>query len=59
MKETHDSLYAAFKAKDTRFDGRFFVGILSTKIAVRGNALGFDYFVLVFYVDQSLHQEMP
>ncbi len=35
MKETHDSLYAAFKAKDTRFDGRFFVGILSTKIYCR------------------------
>jgi AraC family transcriptional regulator of adaptative response / DNA-3-methyladenine glycosylase II len=25
-------LYAAFKAKDARFDGRFFVGISSTGI---------------------------
>lgn len=35
MKETDSSLYTAFKAKDTRFDGRFFVGILSTKIYCR------------------------
>ena len=27
MKETHSFLYEAFKAKDTRFDGRLFVGI--------------------------------
>ena len=32
MEETKDSLYAAFKAKDIRFDGRFFVGISSTGI---------------------------
>ena len=32
----HDSgLYAAFKAKDARFDGRFFVGISSTGIYCR------------------------
>ena len=35
MKEADSSLYAAFKAKDTRFDGRFFVGISSTKIYCR------------------------
>lgn len=35
MKETDSSLYEAFKAKDTRFDGRFFVGISSTKIYCR------------------------
>lgn len=35
MEETKDSLYAAFKAKDTRFDGRFFVGISSTGIYCR------------------------
>ena len=29
------ALYAAFKAKDARFDGRFFVGISSTKIYCR------------------------
>ena len=27
--------YAAFKAKDTRFDGRFFVGVSSTGIYCR------------------------
>lgn len=31
----HTGLYAAFKAKDARFDGRFFVGISSTKIYCR------------------------
>ena len=31
----NDSFYAAFKAKDTRFDGRFFVGISSTGIYCR------------------------
>lgn len=35
MEETKDSLYAAFKAKDTMFDGRFFVGISSTGIYCR------------------------
>lgn len=35
MKETDDFLYEAFKARDTRFDGRFFVGISSTKIYCR------------------------
>lgn len=30
-----DALYAAFKAKDPRFDGRFFVGISSTGIYCR------------------------
>lgn len=35
MRETDSFLYAAFKAKDTRFDGRFFVGIASTKIYCR------------------------
>lgn len=35
MKETDSTLYEAFKAKDTRFDGRFFVGISSTKIYCR------------------------
>ena len=34
---THDSLgwYAAFQAKDSRFDGRFFVGVSSTGIYCR------------------------
>ena len=31
----HDSLYAAFKAKDARFDGRFFVGVSTTGIYCR------------------------
>ncbi|MDO4268554.1 MAG: AlkA N-terminal domain-containing protein [Eubacteriales bacterium] len=35
MKETDSALYEAFKAKDIRFDGRFFVGISSTKIYCR------------------------
>ena len=33
--EDSSSLYAAFKAKDTRFDGRFFVGISTTGIYCR------------------------
>lgn len=32
---TNDSLYAAFKAKDARFDGRFFIGISTTGIYCR------------------------
>lgn len=35
MKGSDDALYEAFKSKDTRFDGRFFVGISSTKIYCR------------------------
>lgn len=35
MLENINSLYAAFKAKDARFDGRFFVGISSTGIYCR------------------------
>ena len=35
MLENTSGLYAAFKAKDTRFDGRFFVGISSTGIYCR------------------------
>lgn len=35
MLENHSVLYNAFKAKDTRFDGRFFVGISSTGIYCR------------------------
>ena len=35
MLENDGGLYAAFKAKDARFDGRFFVGISSTKIYCR------------------------
>lgn len=35
MKENDSRLYKAFKAKDTRFDGRFFVGISSAKIYCR------------------------
>ena len=31
----NDSLYAAYKAKDARFDGRFFIGIKSTGIYCR------------------------
>ena len=33
--ENDSNLYAAFKAKDARFDGRFFVGISSTGIYCR------------------------
>ncbi|MDL2298334.1 helix-turn-helix domain-containing protein [Synergistaceae bacterium OttesenSCG-928-D05] len=33
--ENSSNLYAAFKAKDTRFDGRFFVGISTTGIYCR------------------------
>lgn len=33
--ENRSSLYAAFKAKDARFDGRFFVGISTTGIYCR------------------------
>lgn len=35
MNESSDVLYEAFKAKDKRFDGRFFVGVSSTKIYCR------------------------
>lgn len=35
MANTKSTLYAAFKAKDTRFDGRFFVGISTTGIYCR------------------------
>lgn len=35
MKENDNALYTAFKAKDARFDGRFFVGISSTGIYCR------------------------
>lgn len=35
MTENDKGLYAAFKAKDARFDGRFFVGISSTGIYCR------------------------
>ncbi len=35
MREDIEGLYAAFKAKDSRFDGRFFVGVLSTGIYCR------------------------
>lgn len=35
MKESEGGLYTAFKAKDARFDGRFFVGISSTGIYCR------------------------
>lgn len=35
MIENNTGLYAAFKAKDARFDGRFFVGISSTGIYCR------------------------
>lgn len=35
MLENKDGLYAAFKAKDARFDGRFFVAISSTGIYCR------------------------
>ncbi len=34
-KEQADALYAAFKARDARFDGRFFVGISSTGVYCR------------------------
>ncbi|HCF71711.1 MAG TPA: adenosine deaminase [Syntrophomonas sp.] len=35
MLENDGALYAAFKAKDARFDGRFFVGVSSTGIYCR------------------------
>lgn len=35
MTDNKDALYAAFTAKDARFDGRFFVGISSTGIYCR------------------------
>ncbi|WP_278629052.1 Ada metal-binding domain-containing protein [[Clostridium] symbiosum] len=35
MTDRDRGLYAAFKAKDARFDGRFFVGIKSTGIYCR------------------------
>ena len=35
MTERDTALYEAFKAKDTRFDGRFFVGISSTGVYCR------------------------
>lgn len=35
MPKNDSGLYAAFKSKDTRFDGRFFVGISSTGIYCR------------------------
>lgn len=35
MIENSNGLYAAYVSKDTRFDGRFFVGISSTGIYCR------------------------
>jgi len=35
LETSHPALYAAFKAKDARFDGRFFVGVASTGIYCR------------------------
>lgn len=35
MTVNYSGLYAAFQAKDARFDGRFFVGISSTGIYCR------------------------
>ncbi len=35
MIESNDRLYEAFKAKDARFDGRFFIGISTTGIYCR------------------------
>lgn len=35
LEENRESLYAAFKSKDARFDGRFFVGVASTGIYCR------------------------
>ncbi|MCL2160117.1 MAG: helix-turn-helix domain-containing protein [Oscillospiraceae bacterium] len=35
MLTDNGRLYAAFKARDARFDGRFFVGVSSTKIYCR------------------------
>jgi AraC family transcriptional regulator of adaptative response / DNA-3-methyladenine glycosylase II len=35
MLDNRDALYAALKAKDARFDGRFFVGVSSTGIYCR------------------------
>ncbi|MDR3135100.1 MAG: helix-turn-helix domain-containing protein, partial [Deltaproteobacteria bacterium] len=35
MLGNRDALYAAFVSKDSRFDGRFFVGVLSTGIYCR------------------------
>jgi AraC family transcriptional regulator of adaptative response / DNA-3-methyladenine glycosylase II len=35
LAHEHQSLYTAFKSKDTRFDGRFFVGVSSTGIYCR------------------------
>ncbi len=35
MEKNHEACYAAFKSKDTRFDGRFFVGVKSTGIYCR------------------------
>jgi AraC family transcriptional regulator of adaptative response / DNA-3-methyladenine glycosylase II len=35
MQKNNEALYAAFKAKDARFDGRFFVGVSSTGIYCR------------------------
>lgn len=35
LKEQDDALYVAFMARDTRFDGRYFVGISSTGVYCR------------------------
>ncbi len=35
MRESNKELYAIFKSKDARFDGRFYVGISSTRIYCR------------------------
>jgi AraC family transcriptional regulator of adaptative response / DNA-3-methyladenine glycosylase II len=34
-QKNYEAFYAAFKAKDPRFDGRFFVGVSSTGIYCR------------------------
>ena len=35
MEKADDALYDAFRSKDVRFDGRFFIGVSSTKIYCR------------------------
>jgi len=41
MTDNKDAMYAAFKAKDARFDGRFFVGVLLARTFVHG-VIDFD-----------------
>ena len=59
MTERDTALYEAFKAKDARFDGRFFVGISSTGVYCRPICWKKPVIALAFYAGRSLRREIP